>query len=84
MRTVTMSQWFYEDSCHGRSLSLRAATRVAVLITLKLYDFFRTAIMLQWAATKLQWVCDHIIVTVERVSLSWWLRYISHTHTLMH
>ena len=26
----------------------------------------------------LQWVCDHIIVTAERVSLSWRLRYIFH------
>ena len=39
MRTVIISQYFYEDCCHDRSLFLRTATMVAVLITLKLYDF---------------------------------------------
>ena len=49
MRTVIKSQYFYEDCCHGavffkdcdqgRSLFLRTAIMVIVLITLKIYDF---------------------------------------------
>ena len=39
MSTVIKSQCFYENCSHGRSLFLRTAIMVAILITLKLYDF---------------------------------------------
>ena len=39
MRTAAMVVIFSKDCDQGRSLSLKTATMVTVLITLKIYDF---------------------------------------------
>ena len=47
LRTAVMIAVFSEDCDYGHSLFLRTANIFSVLITLKIYDFFRTATILK-------------------------------------